>query len=453
MGRSFGGGGGFGGGGFGGGFSGGGRGGGFSGGGGRSFGGFGGGGGRSLGGGYPGGYSGGGFGGGGFLNGVILGSLLGGRRGGSGGGMSPMGGPQQPGGPNNPSNRPQNGGSGCGMSVASALVFVVVIVIVIAVAFGGFSCSSSSVEASTVQREALPAGSVQETGYYTDDGGWISSPSTLEAGMRRFYQETGVQPYLCILPNGATTSTQELSQYAQRLYGQLFQDEGHFLLVFCDNNMGSYACGYWIGAQAESVLDSEAITILSQYLDRYYYDTSLSEEELFSETFASTADRIMEVTPSPVVPVCIAVIVVVGGVVFVVRYRAKAKAEEQRRQQEILNTPLETFGDSAIEDLAEKYAAGAAKQPGTPQATALQPGAPQASAVPQSAIPQSAPQTSTPQPGAPQDASQASTALQNATQTGAPQQSAATAAAPFGDQALEELEKKYTGGQKPGSNA
>lgn len=424
MGRSFGGGGGgFGGGGFGGGFSGGGRGGGFSGGGGRSFGGFGGGG-RSFGGGHPGGYS-----GGGFLDGVIIGSLLGGRRGYPGGGMPPVGGPQQPGGPGDPrnqGNRPQGGGSGRGVSAASVLVLVVVVVIVVAVAFGGFSCGSSSIEASTVQREALPAGSVQETGYYTDDGGWISSPSTLEAGMRQFFEETGVQPYLYILPNGASSSTQELSQYAQQLYSQLFQDEGHFILVFCDNNAGSYSCGYWIGAQAESVLDSEAITILSQYLDRYYYDTSLSEEELFSETFASTADRIMEVTPSPVVPVaaCIAVIVVVGGVVFVVRYRAKAKAEEQRRQQEILNTPLETFGDSAIEDLAEKYAAGAAKQPGTPQAAAPQPGTPQASAIPQ-----------------------------GISQTGAPQQSAATAAATFGDQALEELEKKYTGGQKPGSNA
>lgn len=437
MGRSFGGGGGgFGGGGFGGGFSGGGR------------GGFSGGGGRSFGGGHPGGYS-----GGGFLDGVIIGSLLGGRRGGSGGGMPPVGGPQQPGGPGDPrnqGNRPQGGGSGRGMSAASVLVLVVVVVIVVAVAFGGFACSGSGVEASTVQREALPAGSVQETGYYTDDGGWISSPSTLEAGMRQFFEETGVQPYLYILPNGASSSTQELGQYAQQLYGQLFQDEGHFILVFCDNNAGSYSCGYWIGAQAESVLDSEAITILSQYLDRYYYDTSLSEEELFSETFASTADRIMEVTPSPVVPVavCIAVIVVVGGVVFVVRYRAKAKAEEQRRQQEILNTPLETFGDGAIEDLAEKYAAGAAKQPGTPQATAPQPGTPQATA-PQPGAPQGASQAS----AAPQSTIQASAASQNATQTGAPQQSAATAAATFGDQALEELEKKYTGEQKPGSNA
>lgn len=338
-----------------------------------------------------GGYS-GGFGGGGFLNGVIIGSLLGGRR---GGGSMPPQGPQQPGGPNQPGNNGSRGMSGCSIALIVAIVLVIVLVV-----FGGSSCSGSGVEASTVQREALPAGAVQETAYYTDDGGWISSPSTLEAGMRHFYEKTGVQPFLYILPNGATSSTQELSTYAQELYGQLFADEGHFLLVFCDNNAGSYACGYWIGAQVESVLDDEAITILSQYLDRYYYDTSLSEEELFSETYASTADRIMEVTPSPVVPVavCIAVIVVVGGVIVIVRHRSKAKAEEQRRQQEILSTPLEKFEDGAVEDLAEKYAA------------------------------------------------------QKTSATGGENAPASAPLGTFGDQALDELEKKYANGQQPGKN-
>ena len=207
--------------------------------------------------------------------------------------------------------------------------------------------------------EALPASAVTETGYYTDEGGWISSPSTLEAGMRHFFEETGVQPYLYILPNGSISSTQQITDMADELYGQLFDDQGHFLFVFCDNNMGQYYYGGHIGAQAESVLDDEALTIFLQYLDRYYYDTSLSEEELFSEAYASTADRIMEVTPSPIVPVaiCIAVIVVAICIVAFARHRSKAKAEEQRRQQEILSTPLEKFGDGEVEDLAAKYAA------------------------------------------------------------------------------------------------
>ena len=67
--------------------------------------------------------------------------------------------------------------------------------------------------------------------------------SQLESGMRQFYQETGVQPYLYLLPNGSVTSTTELTAMAEELYPQLFTDEGHFLLVFCDNGAGSYNCG------------------------------------------------------------------------------------------------------------------------------------------------------------------------------------------------------------------
>lgn len=110
-----------------------------------------------------------------------------------------------------------------------------------------------------------------------------------------------MQPYLYILPNGATTSTQDLSRQAEKLYDQLFTDEGHFLLVFCDDGYGSFHCGYTVGSQAKTVMDDEAVGILADYLDRYYSDYSLSEEEIFSKTFSSTATRIMTVTQSPVV--------------------------------------------------------------------------------------------------------------------------------------------------------
>ena len=282
---------------------------------------------------------------------MILGSLTNGRRSSGGGNLPPQGAPQ---GPHNTS-----GGSGNGSPALGCLIFLALaIVVVLFLSLGSGSCSSSDVQNSTVQREALPASAVVETGYYTDEGGWISHPSMLEAGMRHFYEQTGVQPYLVILPNGSVSSTQQITSMADELYGQLFQDEGHFLFVFCDNNQGQYYYGGHIGAQAESVLDDEALTIFLQYLDRYYYDTSLSEEELFSEAYASTADRIMEVTPSPVVPVaiCLAVVIVAVCIVAIVRHRSKAKAEEQRRQQEILSTPLEKFGDGEVEDLAAKYA-------------------------------------------------------------------------------------------------
>jgi hypothetical protein len=372
MGRSGGGGGG--GGGFSGGFSGGGR----------SSGGFSGGGG-GFGGGRSGG-PGGGFGGGprpggpapmggghhhhssgGFFTGMLLGSLMGCGRSGGGGQMPSGGG----------NNNGNNGGGGGLKTVLLLLIACIVLVSAlscVASVLSGTgqttvysSVSTSSGTASTIERTALPAGSVDETAYYEDvDGTWIASPSTLEKGMRQFYMETGVQPYLIILPNGQTTSTAELSSYAQEQYDQLFTDEAHFLVVFCDNGRGSFNVGYTIGSEAKTVMDSEAISIFQDYLDRYYSEAS-TESEMFADAFSSTADRIMTTDAQRNAPVIITVVVVVGVIVvvlivaLVLRKRRIARAEEQKRTQEILNTPLEKFGDTEVENLAKKYEEDKAK--------------------------------------------------------------------------------------------
>lgn len=329
MGRSGGGGGG----GFGGGFSGGGRSsGGFSGGfgGGRS--------GGSFGGGHRGGFH------GGFRTGPIF--INNSRRyyGGGGGGNHGDG---------------NGGGSGGGMAVLVVLIAVFLLTGIILITRG--LPSGGSIAKSTVEREKLPASAVQETAYYTDaDGSWVRSPSQLERGMRAFYQETGVQPYLYILPNGESTSIDELTARAETLYGELFDDEGHFLLVFCDNGYGSFNCGYTVGSQAKTVMDDEAVGILADYLDRYYSDMSISEEEIFSNAFEKTGERIMTVTRSPVVPVaaCIAVVVVAVLVFITLKKRREQREREQKRAEEILKTPLEKFGDEEVEDLAKKYEDG-----------------------------------------------------------------------------------------------
>ena len=83
-----------------------------------------------------------------------------------------------------------------------------------------------------------------------------------------------------ILPNGETTSVSELTERAKQLYPALFSDEGHFLLVFCDDGRAhSTAVTPW-AARPRPVMDDEAIGILADYLDRYYADMSISEEEI-----------------------------------------------------------------------------------------------------------------------------------------------------------------------------
>ena len=88
-------------------------------------------------------------------------------------------------------------------------MLVLFFVIMGAVSGGG------DIQKSTYQREKLPASAVTETAYYTDEGGWFSNRGKLESGMKAFYRETGVQPYLYLLPNGATTSITELTAYAE----------------------------------------------------------------------------------------------------------------------------------------------------------------------------------------------------------------------------------------------
>lgn len=255
------------------------------------------------------------------------------------------------------SGTPKRKGPGC------LIVAIVLIVIFAATAFSTVLDDRNGVDAygnKVVVREALPSSATTETDYYTDeDGDWIRSDRKLEDGLRSFYRATGVQPYVYILPNGSSTSTSELRGIAEERYDQLFSDEGHFLLVFCDDGDGSFNCGYTMGSDARAVMDTEAVDLLGDNLDRYYNDRSLSEEEIFSKAFSDTADEIMKEPHDSGDTVVGAVLIIVPLAAYVVYWFVRRRREDRERQrayqEELLRTPLEKFSDQSIEDLAEKY--------------------------------------------------------------------------------------------------
>lgn len=255
----------------------------------------------------------------------------------------------------NENGQNNSGGSGCGTTL---VILVLVVLLFCGIGFFFSDGSGGSITASTVAREALPASAVTETGYYTDaDGDWIHNESELVSGLKQFYRETGVQPYVYILPNGESTSVPDLKSRAEALYPQLFTDEAHFLLVFCDDGRGGYNCGYTVGSQAKTVMDNEAVSILADYLDRYYNDSSVSEEEIFSNAFAKTAKRIMTTTKSPVVPIAVsfAAIVVIALIIFAVQKRREAKERQRQADEKMWSTPLESFGTDEAAERAKKY--------------------------------------------------------------------------------------------------
>ena len=216
------------------------------------------------------------------------------------------------------------------------------------------------VSSSTIEREPLPPEYVTETDWFTDELDWIASPSTLEGGMREFYKETGVQPYLYLVDsvNGSTyPSEDEMHEFANGLYDELFEDEGHLLLVFQEHDSdGNYYSYYVAGKQAKTVIDDEAADILLDYIDYYYY-SDLDEDEMFAVVFRDTAERIMHRERS-LLPVIFIVLGVVAVAVIALVWWTRAKKQkalERAQTERILNADLDTFKDPALKDLEEKY--------------------------------------------------------------------------------------------------
>jgi uncharacterized membrane protein len=276
------------------------------------------------------------------------------------GGFGPMGAPPPPPVFGYRRSRP----AGCSVSSIFGVLVVVAVIAVILIFTGFFSLfgnggsGGGDITTSTVAREALNSGVVNETGYFTDELGWIQNETKLLSGLKYFYQKTGVQPYIYITGDVGTDGIPVMSDieaFGNAKYDALFTDEAHLLLVFYENH-GGYMTGVVTGSQAKTVIDDEAADILLDYLDRNYY-SDLSEDEFFSQSFHDAADRIMTVTTSPWIPVLIVLGVLAVIIVIFVwwRHAKKQKNIEAKQTEDMLNTPLEKFGDTEAEQVANKY--------------------------------------------------------------------------------------------------
>ncbi len=260
------------------------------------------------------------------------------------------------------------GGSGCGgcsgcSFVALGIIVVAVIIVIVIVSTQGApniqTVSKNEITRSTIVRKPLPDGSVKETAYFTDELGWITNQNQLLEGMKHFYKKTGVQPYLYITDtiNGSHfPSEEQLNAFTHELYERLFTDEAHLLLVFFEYEE-RYMDRYVAGVQAKTVIDEEAADILLDYIDRYYYDTGLTDEAFFSKAFTDAANRIMTVTKSPWINVLIVFGIVVAILILFAWWSRvrRQKYLEAKRTEEMLKVPLEKFGDKEVEDLSKKY--------------------------------------------------------------------------------------------------
>lgn len=250
----------------------------------------------------------------------------------------------------------------------NAVISLIIFVVILIAAFGGFpssnSSSTKSVPKSTQNRERLESGVGYDNNCIVDNIGWFDNVTNTEKSIKKFYDKTGVQPYIVLNAYDSTLLTDTAKEeYAKKWYDEHIKNESTFLYMYfaepdTDNDVGYMA--YVNGKQVSSVMDSEAIEIFWAYVDKYWY-SDMSTDDMFITIFTKTADRIMtkSTTAADVgnnAVKVIGVIVVFAGIIVVMVIRRKHKAEEAKETEKILNTPLN--GDSEADDLLKKYKKG-----------------------------------------------------------------------------------------------
>lgn len=243
--------------------------------------------------------------------------------------------------------------------ITAILCLVVMIVLAIALSL---PAKDQNIAASTVAREPLPASAVSETEYYTDEIGITGSKADLENGMRYFFKKTGVQPYLYLTNSvdGTTSpSDSQLESFTNALYDNLFVDEGHLLMLLQDSGT-RYRIWIVTGTQAKQVADNEALNILVDYIDRYYYNNSKDAAQSLGMAFEKTADRMMTKTirPLTVFIVSFAGVFVIAIVAFMVVKIINEKKRRDEQTERMLNMDLSQSAEPEnpdIVDLEKKY--------------------------------------------------------------------------------------------------
>ena len=261
------------------------------------------------------------------------------------------------------------GGYGYRSGYATIIAYLIIIVIVVAYLSYITNGTSNNIAKSTKERVAL-SGVANKTEWYNDQLGWISSKSVLVSGLEDFYKQTGIQPYILLVPyssqywNGSTINVTAADNYLESVYNSNFSDEAHFIFAYfsCKNDSKAEMEGefrYLSGYSADTIMDNEAISILWGYFEKNYYDTSLSIEKMISNTFSETANAIMSKPTnfwdfSKIGVVAIVIIVIIVFIYKSKKNKDKREKEKEDYTKEILSKPLETFGNDTS-DLEDKY--------------------------------------------------------------------------------------------------
>ncbi|MFR1833154.1 MAG: hypothetical protein ACLSX5_08345 [Lachnospiraceae bacterium] len=241
----------------------------------------------------------------------------------------------------------------------SGFVCVVIFMLLI---FAGYTMSAAK---DSPAREKLgPDACITSDKWIQDELGWIQDKHQVEQAMDYFYEKTGVQPYLLITDTldgmGGDITDGQAETAMENMYESLYEDEGHMIFTFMEYDSSRYITWIYTGITADSVIDKDAREIFLNNADRYYTDSSLSDEEFFAKVFRTSADMIMKdsAKQAAIARMCVIISVLMGiGLAggFLWFKAAEERRKETKELKEILETPIGSVTSPEEEELLRKY--------------------------------------------------------------------------------------------------
>lgn len=245
-----------------------------------------------------------------------------------------------------------------GRSYHSPFWSVVALFMIVIIVFVALLPSNGNIPASTQNRTKISTGVAYQNDCVVDEIGWVENTSKLEKNLQKFYDKTGVQPYIYLKAyDSSLTTDADKTAYAEQWYENNIDNEGTFLFMYfgeqdVDNDVGYMA--YVNGKQVTAVMDAEAVDIFWAYVDTYWYSDKTTTD-MFTSIFNDTADRIMDKSTTGAdvgKAVAVSAGILIAGIVVIVLVRMKHKRAKEKNEEtaKILNTPLDKS-----DDLADKY--------------------------------------------------------------------------------------------------
>ena len=175
---------------------------------------------------------------------------------------------------------------------SSLIIFIIVIAGFLL--YNSFGSSLSCASETTSGRTKLDSSVYQ---LVSKDNKWFDrdteyTQTAIQDGMVKFYEATGIQPFVIVVDEGTELTVEELNARAEDYYkNSLFEavtDEGHTVFAFQPSNG---LVGIYSGTDARMVMDADAVQKFRDILSTNY--SKYKGTDILNKTFTQAVSKIM----------------------------------------------------------------------------------------------------------------------------------------------------------------